>query len=71
MSMRMTYRILELECNQDLTEPHFSDNDSPLKRSLNDSMIQVNKEPKRVRLGLDKSDLRNGQTKSTLHFPLL
>ena len=67
MLMRMTRRILELGCN----EPHFSDNDSPLKRFLNDSMIQVNKEPKRVRLGLDKSDLRNGQTKSTLHFPLL
>ena len=47
--MRMTRRILELGCNQDLTEPHFSDNDSPLKRFLNDSMIQVNKEPKRVR----------------------
>lgn len=69
--MRMTCRILELECNQDLTEPHFGDNDSPLKRSLNDSIIQVNKEPKRVRLGLDKSDLRNGQTKSTMCFSLL
>lgn len=55
----MKSRLTALQCNPQSENPP-----PPEKRDAADSMIHINREPKRVKLGIDKSNPQNGQTKS-------
>ena len=55
----MSSRLTALQCNPQSDNPQPSE-----KRDTTDSMIHINREPKRVKLGIDKSNPQNGQTKS-------
>ena len=57
-------RLIAMQCNEQIDSNSPSQLPLSEKRDAANSMIHINREPKRVRLGIDKNNIQNGQTKS-------